>query len=536
MSTISLHKVSLQFPGQSKPLFDDLSLKIDTRWRCGLVGRNGRGKSSLLRLLTLAILPDRGTVALQERAVLCARPDPSLRSTTREVIRDVVAPFTRWEQEMADLLAEGSPPSLNRYGNIMQEYEHHGGYEIANRIERECDSLNVDPHCLDRPFSSLSGGEQTRAMIASIFLMRDAYPLLDEPTDHLDLEGRAVLARYLRLQSGFLLASHDRDLLDECTDHIIAIHRSGVDIHKGNYSTWHAQMLLKEEHERKTAEKIERQVTILKQSAKDRRQWSNARESTKTGGMDSGFEGARAARQMKRAIAIERRINKELGEKEKLLRNRETIYRLRVKENGKLPEFVLRADQVTMQFGERVVFEDLSLEVRRGDRIALTGPNGCGKTTMFRLLCGELAPVAGAVHRPPHLSLGISHQHPRWTRGLLRGHLLDAKLDETQFRTILGALGVGGEVFDQPLESFSYGQRKKVDLARALSTPADAHLWDEPTNAIDLYAREELERAVLRERPTLLFIDHDSAFVRNIATRILRFVETSGRWGLVEAH
>jgi lincosamide and streptogramin A transport system ATP-binding/permease protein len=495
MSSFALSNIRLHFPGHEAPIFEGLTLRINSRWRCGLVGRNGRGKTTLLNILSGEIQPDSGDLALPVKALLLPRANPSSDVRARDVIRNAVAPFQAMEDE---------PP---------------GGYDFDSRLEKECSLLGIGLPMLERPFCSLSGGEQARAMIAALFLHRDTFPLLDEPTDHLDLAGRERLAAYLRTRSGFLLASHDRDLLDACTDHTIAITRTGVDVFNGRYSSWMERMALRDETERRRSEKIEREVRELSDAARERRGWSFEREAGKRSAADSGFEGARAARVMKRARAIERRIDRELEEKRSLLLDRETVYPLCIEPPRRLPGIVARLDGVTVGFGGSPLQEGVSLEIRKGERIALKGPNGCGKTSLLRMLAGEIAPAAGSVYRSPSLAIAVARQHPLWNEGNLRPLVRNARIDETRFRTILGALGVTGEVFERPLETFSYGQRKKVELARALAIPADLHLWDEPTNAIDLYAREELERAVLEAEPTMLFIDHDSAFIRSLATR-----------------
>lgn len=527
-------QITFQYPGSPEPVFTDLSFSIDTTWRCGLVGRNGRGKTTLLRMLSGSLIPSKGSLDVPARAVLLRQPDPGAKRPTRDVIRDAVAPFRRWEHEMEKLLTNGNQADLDAYSEMLDRYMYEGGFTMDSEIAREWNALGLVDSLLERPFLSLSGGEQSRAMIAALFLVRNAYPLLDEPANHLDLEGRRVLADYLSKKKGFLIVSHDREVLDRCVDHIASINKSDVRVHQGTYSTWRAQMEREEETELRRNARIQHEVLSLKIAARNRRSWSDAKESGKTSAFDSGFISARAARQMKRARAIERRIEERLAEKGQLLQNRETIYPLQMEPLRNSPDILCRLDDVAVEFGGCRVLDKVSLILRKGDRLALIGPNGSGKTTLIRLITGELNPTAGKVTRPGFLILSQSRQHPEWRNGLLRSLLRSAAIEQTRFRTILGTLGVSGEVFDRPLESFSQGQLKKVELARTLAAPAHLYLWDEATNALDLYARQELERVLVRVEPTVLFVDHDATFVRNAATRVARLASDGCAWTLVE--
>lgn len=533
MSTITLKDLDFHYHSPFTPVFDGLSIAIDTEWRTAVVGRNGRGKTTLLRLLRGELRPVGGTITVPVETCYFPSPVPDPGRSTMEVIRESVAPFALWERRMAELLAVGDEPSIAEYGDILERYQSARGYQIDALIEREIFEIGMEHATLGRPFATLSGGEQTRALVVALFLKPGAFPLIDEPTNHLDMEGRQMLGEYLARKSGFIVVSHDRHFLDTCVDHVLSINRGDVRINRGSFSGWQEQMEMEEEHERRRNENLKREIADLEADAGRRRSWSASKEREKDSAADSGFVSGVAARQMKRALQAERRIEKKIEEKKSLLGNIENARALKLWTETKSPEILLTLDDVKLGFGERTIIEGFSLTVRKGERVAITGPNGCGKTTLLRAIAGEIEAVSGIIHLPRHLSIGRGHQIPLWNAGSLRDHLRDAGLDETAFRNIMGALGVSGDVFERPLESFSQGERKKVDLCRSFIGSAHLWIWDEPMNYIDLMSREQIEEAVLHHAPTMLFVEHDRRFVERIATRVVELPirrPMPGRW------
>jgi lincosamide and streptogramin A transport system ATP-binding/permease protein len=521
MPTIALQDIAFHYTDPFTQVFDKLSLVIDTQWRTGLVGRNGRGKTTLLRLLRNEILPSRGEISMPvETSWFTMTPADSALST-REVIRDAVAPFAVWEERMTQLLEQEGETGLVEYGDLLERFQALGGYDIDARIKREIAAIGMNDTVLDRSFDTLSGGEQTRALIVALFLRKDTFPLIDEPTNHLDIEGRELLAEYLSRQRGFILVSHDRYFLDRCVDHVVSINRNDVRVVHGGYSEWKKQAEMEEEHERRRDENLQREIRSLEVAAKQRRQWSGIVEKEKDSSADSGFVSRRAAKQMKRALSIERRIDRSIEENKGLLKNREHEFALKLGEELGAPEIVVSVENATIEIGGRPVIENLSFTVRKGDRIAVTGPNGSGKTTLLRAIAGEIEPSRGIVHVPGFIQVHRAYQTPLWEEGFLRDHLRLAAIDETRFRQIMGAFGVWGDIFDRPLESYSQGQRKKVDLCRSFVEPGHLLIWDEPLNYIDLMSREQIEEVILEYEPTMLFVEHDRHFIEVTATEVV---------------
>ncbi|MFQ6090024.1 MAG: ATP-binding cassette domain-containing protein, partial [Candidatus Bipolaricaulia bacterium] len=384
----------------------------------------------------------------------------------------------------------------------------------------------MDPGLLQRDFASLSGGEQTRALISSLFLKEGAFALIDEPTNHLDLEGRALLGEYLAAKEGFILVSHDRYFLDLCVDHILSIDNGNIRINQGNYSQWKENREREEQFQRRQDEKLKREINELERAARKRRAWADRKEKEKIGGGDKGFIGHRTAKLMKQALSIERRIEQRIEEKQELLKNVEQERRLKIYTGAKPPQTVLFVDDVTIKIENQPIVEDLSLTLHRGERIALLGPNGSGKTTLLRAICGEIEVAKGSIYVPQYLTVARAYQDPLWQEGYLRDKIREGGIDETQFRTIMALLGVTGEIFERPLQTFSEGERKKVDLCRSFLAKAHLFLWDEPLNYLDVATREQIEKLILEGEPTMLFVEHDRYFIERVATGVVRLAPT----------
>ena len=311
MSQILVQNLSFTYPGSHLPVFQGLELSLDSRWRLGLVGRNGRGKTTLLRLLAGELQPDEGG------SIQCPVPVSSFPfspgDTSRpagEVAREAVAPFRAMEEGMAAAIADGGPEALARYGELEERYQAAQGYVIDELIRREAGRLEVREEALSRPFDTLSPGERVKLLLAALLLRPAGFLLIDEPTSHLDTRGRRVVGEYLAQGGkGFLLVSHDRDFLDAATDHTLALNRTTTDLIQGNYSVWEGEKDRRDAFELARHQKLRREAVRLESAARRTSGWSDALEATKKGlGQDSasglrpdrGHIGAKSAKMMKR--------------------------------------------------------------------------------------------------------------------------------------------------------------------------------------------------------------------------------------------
>lgn len=490
MSQITIQDLYFTYDGDHTPVFEGLNLQLDTNWKLGLVGRNGRGKTTLLRLLA-GELEGKGTVSLRQPCRRWPRPvaDPSRRTL--------------------DILLEGVPP------------------EEEWKIYREFSLLGLSEEILDRPFSTLSGGEQTRALLAALFLDEGSYPMVDEPTNHLDGPGRALVADYLKsLNRGFLLVSHDRAFLDGCVDHILALNPTGPELVRGTFSSWFRDKEDRDRGELARNEKLKGEIKRLEQAARQTSDWSGKVEKTKYASKNSGlrpdrgFIGHKAAKLMKRSKTLEDRQQRAIREKSGLLKDVERADSL------KLAPLVYHSRRLLEGRNLAVTYpgmngKPVSFTLEQGERLCLDGGNGTGKTSLLRLILGETVPHTGELFRASGLEVSYVSQRSDHLRGDPVAWAEGQGVDVTLFLTILRKLDFSRALFERDMEEYSAGQRKKVLLAASLCQSAHLYVWDEPLNYIDLFSRMQIEELLLQYRPTLLFVEHDRVFREKIATKVI---------------
>ena len=492
MSKIAIQKLYFTYDGDHTPVFEGLNLQLDTNWKLGLVGRNGRGKTTLLRLLA-GELEGRGTISLTQPCLRWPRPvvDPSRRAL--------------------DVLLEGVPP------------------EEEWRLSRELSRLGLSEEALDRPFSTLSGGEQTRALLAALFLNEGAYPMIDEPTNHLDGPGRALAADYLRnLDRGFLLVSHDRAFLDSCVDHILALNQTGPELVRGTFSSWFRDKEDRDRGEAARNEKLKGEIRRLEQAAADRKQRADAVERAKTGISQSGivkhglrpYLGEKSRKGQQQRKNIERRADRAIQEKAGLLKDVERADSLKLTPLMYHSARLLEGRDLSIAY-PGVDGKPIHFTLRQGDRLCLDGSNGSGKTSLLRLIQGEEVPHAGELWRASGLIISYVPQQADHLWGNPMTWAEEQGLDLTKFLTRLRKLDFARELFSRDMGEYSAGQQKKVLLAASLCRSAHLYVWDEPLNYIDLFSRMQIEELILQYRPTLLFVEHDRVFREKIATEIV---------------
>jgi len=396
-------------------------------------------------------------------------------------------------------------------------------------IIKELNLLNTTADILYRPYNTLSGGEQVKVQLVALFLKQNNFLLIDEPTNHLDKEARDSIINYMKSKKGFIVVSHDRHFLDNVCDHIISINNANIDIQKGNYSSWKENMDRQNSFEQMQNEKINRDIGRLEVAKKSTSNWSDSVESTKVGvrvsGLrpDTGYIGHQAAKMMKRSKVIEARIEKAIDEKKNLLNNIDRQDNLTIKPltNKRNPIMVLEDVQVV--YDEMEIFEPISFDICNGDRIALIGKNGSGKSSIVKLIVKESKiDYNGNIRRPDTLKISYVSQNTDNLKGNLKDYAKSCNIEESIFKAMLSKMGFDKIELDKNIEDMSEGQKKKVLIAKSITESADIYVWDEPLNYIDILTREQIEEAILKYMPTLVFVEHDDTFVQKIATKIIK--------------
>ncbi|WP_274654416.1 Lsa family ABC-F type ribosomal protection protein [Paenibacillus humicola] len=488
MSLIKVTDLTFAYDGSYDNIFEHVSLQIDTDWKLGFTGRNGRGKTTFLHLL-LGKYEYSGTISSNVSFEYFPFHVEHKENLTYDVVESIDPDYEHW------------------------------------RLMREFSLLKLSEDVLYRPFGSLSNGEQTKVLLAVLFLKENRFLLIDEPTNHLDLHARKLVSDYLNGKSGFILVSHDRAFLDNCVDHIISINKTDIDIQKGNFSDWWDNKQRQDLFELAENEKLKKDIKRLSEAAKRTSSWSNEVEKTKNGTrnsgskVDKGYIGHKAAKMMKRSKSIEQRQHSAIEERSQLLKNVDSSESLKISQLAYHKHQLVELDRVSIRYGEKNVCRDVSFTVEQGDRIAISGPNGSGKSSLLKLICGEEIPYSGVFRKGSQMQISYVSQDTSQLRGDLSDFARTSGIDESLFKAILRKLDFSRLQFEKDIASFSGGQKKKVLIAKSLCERAHLHVWDEPLNFVDVLSRMQIEELLLEHSPTILFVEHDREFCHHIATK-----------------
>jgi lincosamide and streptogramin A transport system ATP-binding/permease protein len=404
--------------------------------------------------------------------------------------------------------------------NIHPEY-------LLWELMRELSLLQVSEDVLYRPFYTLSNGEQTKVMLATLFLKENSFLLIDEPTNHLDMNARRIVSDYLRSKDGFILVSHDRAFLDNCVDHILSINRTNIEVQKGDFSSWWHNKELQDNFELAENDKLRRDIKRLSAAAKQASDWSDKVEKTKfrttNSGVkpDKGYIGHKAAKMMQRSKSYEKRQLATVEDKSKLLKNIENSEKLKISQLEFHADRLVELDNVSINYGDKIACQGVSFSIEQGDRLALSGINGSGKSSIIKLICGENLSYKGTFRKSSQLKISYVSQDTSYLMGNLTDYAKYNNIDESLFKAILRKLDFQRVQFEKDMVDFSGGQKKKVLIARSLCEKAHLYIWDEPLNFIDVISRMQIEELLLEYTPTILFVEHDIEFCRNIATKVV---------------
>ncbi|HJA63214.1 MAG TPA: ABC-F family ATP-binding cassette domain-containing protein [Candidatus Intestinimonas stercoravium] len=512
MIDISVSNVSKGFEVGRK-ILDGLSFQVDTGERVGLLGKNGAGKTTLFRILTGELEPDEGQVSIAsgKRVGLISQiPVYPAGYTVEAVLRTAFDRLKDMEREMgeiADRMAAGEnePSLLRRYDALTAAFESGGGYDTETALHKVCNGLDISRDMRQRQFADLSGGEKTRVNLGRLILEDTDILLLDEPTNHLDLRATEWLEDYLsRFKGTVLTISHDRWFLDRVVSRIVELENGKAELYTGNYSFYVVEKERRYEEKLRQYEKEQAKIEQLQAAADKLHLWA--------------FMGNDKLH--KRAFSMEKRIER-LRKTDKPRKERKLEVRFGERE--------FRGDEVMIvkdlkkSFGDRVLFDHVDLEVVGGERIALLGDNGTGKSTLIKLIMGEEEPDSGKIRLGPTVKIGYLPQiihFDRPDRNLVDTMLYAQDCSTQEARDRLAAFNFRGEDVFKTVSTLSGGEQSRLRLCMLMDEKINLLILDEPTNHLDLDSREWIEEAVADYTGNLLFVSHDRYFINQFATRI----------------
>lgn len=497
MSLIDVKNLTFYYEGSSENVFENISFQIDTDWKLGFIARNGKGKTTFLNLL-LGNYEYIGKIVSSEQ-------------------------FEYFPYECKD--------KSKHTIDILEEWN--SGYEFW-KVTKELALLQVNTDIWDRPFETLSHGEQTKVMLAVLFSKENQFLLIDEPTNHLDMDARSIISNYLNQKKGFIVVSHDRDFLDGCIDHVLSINRTSIEVVQGNFTSWWENKKLWDEYELNENTRLQKNIRRLRESAYRTEKWAIEVESTKIGKKSEKYEknigtrayvGEKSRRMQQRRKNLERRQQKEIEEKSNLLKDVEVTEKLKLLPIPFHKEVLVEAVHLSLQYGSKIICEDVNFTVRNGECILLQGGNGCGKSTILKKIVSDQSEnikcCQGELMLPEGLKISYVSQDTSYLTGTLSDFIAAHQIEESILKQFLVKMDFSRELFCGRMENYSEGQKKKVLLAKSMCEKAHLYIWDEPFNFIDVFSRIQIEELIKTYRPAMLLVEHDAAFANAVAAKII---------------
>ncbi len=500
-----------KYHGGNLKILSGANLSVEAGEKIGLVGRNGAGKTSLLNVLSGVSELDEGSVELVGGARIGMTSQSLYVGSERSVEAEMLSAFEdliQREKELKSLEDElsgnPSPSLLERYGRMQAEFDRDGGYSYRARVASALSSLGFEPEDWKRPVNSFSGGEQSRIALARLLLSEPDLVLLDEPTNHLDLRGIEWLENFVKnAKSAVLVVSHDRYFLDAVAGSIVELDDGKLARYPGNYTKYVFEKRARDEQlARRAKANHERREQLERFIEKNRAKATKAKQAKSKQKLLDRMERVEGPENGKKSMKVDL-----TGE---------------ISRTGRV---VLEMEDVSYGYEDgETLLNDVELVVERGERVALLGPNGTGKSTIMRLATGELEARGGIVRLGNNVV--PAYQDQQLDRLDLNKTVLEEAMAATGFdapetRELLGAFLFSGEDVFKKVSALSGGEKNRLSLAEIVVSGANLLILDEPTNNLDIPAREALEDALATYRGTLFFISHDRYFLRKLATRVV---------------
>jgi ATPase subunit of ABC transporter with duplicated ATPase domains len=516
---ISFSHINKQYGRQV--LFVDASFQLNPGEKVGLVGPNGAGKTTLFRMIVGEESPDEGDVAVPKKLTVGYFRQDVEEMSGRSVLDEAIAGSGRvgdLHHELEALQHAMSDPDragqmdaiLARFGEVQEEYEHSGGYALESQAREVLHGLGFDDERIDGDVGELSGGWKMRVAMARVLLGRPDVLLMDEPTNHLDIESIVWLEDFLRSAPGALLmTSHDREFMNRIVTKVAEIDGGEITLYSGNYDFYERERAIRETN--REAAYARQQAMLAKEQRFIERFAAHA---------------AKAAQVQSRVKALEKIEKIELPK-------RRRIVQFDFRQPQRSGEQVVTIEHVTKAYGRRVIYEDLNLNIRRGERWCVMGKNGAGKSTLLKMVAGAVTPDSGTVQLGASLKAGYFAQQ---ALDLLDPDLTIEEQLQRDFpnesigvlRNLAGAFQFSGDEVDKKIRALSGGEKTRLVMARMLLDPPNFLVLDEPTNHLDLATKQMLVDALTGYEGTMLFVSHDRAFLRGLSNRVLELGGESG--------
>lgn len=493
------------------PILEDIGFTVNAGDKVGLIGVNGAGKTTLMKILMGIESKDSGDIFVAKDMTvgyLEQNTNLDITHSAYDYCEEVFADVFEVEQGLRALEGrmqdDHSKEVLDAYSRLQEKFEQMDGYSISSRIRGVLSGLGFSEGDYTRPINQLSGGQKSRVGVARLLLKKPDILLLDEPTNHLDIAAIKWLEGFLSDYRGtIIMISHDRYFLDQIANRIFEIEDCELSTYNGNYTAFIAQKKAIYEAELKKYEAWQKEV--VKQETLVRK-----------------FKERGTEKLAKRAKSREKRLaHMEIVEQPKLFR---AHFKIDLKSGMKSGKDVLACKDLSKSYGEKNVFHDVSFEIYKGDRIGLIGPNGVGKTTLFKILLGSIHPDSGELLWGHHIFPGYYDQELNTLNpdNTVLGEIHDdnPKLTLTEVRGLLGAFLFSGDDIEKYVHQLSGGERGRLSLLKLMLSSSNLLFLDEPTNHLDLYAKETLEEALVSYDGTMMTISHDRYFLNKICTKI----------------
>lgn len=517
MIILSCNNINKSFGVES--ILEDISFSVNEGDKIGIVGVNGTGKTTLFKIITGIYGYDSGDIYTAKNCRLgYLEQNTNLYSehTVYEEVLSVFSDLVQAEENLRRLEHEISEHSttenteelenmMNMYSKKLEEFEENNGYGYKSEVIGTLRGLGFRDDEMDKKVNVLSGGEKTRVLLGKLLLSKPSLLMLDEPTNHLDSESVEWLESFLRAYSGTVMTiSHDRYFLDQSVNRIFEISNRKLTTYNGNYTDYQKQSKIQKELEQKRYENQQREIKKQEESI----------ERLKAYGREKHLKRARSKEKMLDKID---RIDRPDGEKKRA--------KFRFQRSHQSGRDVLQVESISKSYNEKNIFKDVSFDIYRGEKVALIGPNGVGKSTLFKMIMGDEKKMTGEIQIGQNVEISYFHQEQKTLN--LNNTIIDEiwdsnpKLNQTEVRNLLGAFLFYGEDVFKEIKTLSGGERARVAILKLMLSNSNLLLLDEPTNHLDIDSKEVLEEAIENYDGTVFTISHDRYFINKIADKIL---------------